>query len=140
MEINYRIAYEKVLLLEKEGLIKTTRLGNSRSCEFTYKFADKVFETEYNRKGSFSKIKIFLFCREGLAELQFHLSFYYLVHRQEVLQTSTQTRYFNNKLNEKRSEVLSPFGRKKIHLTAVTYKDFIYMAKSKEFTVVSEAY
>ena len=40
---------------------------------------------------------------------------------------------------KKRSEVLSPFGRKKIHLTAVTYKDFIYMAKSKEFTVVSEA-
>ena len=50
LKINYRIAYEKALSLEKEGLIKITKTGNSKICEFANKFNDKTFEAEYERK------------------------------------------------------------------------------------------
>ncbi len=140
LEINYRIAYEKVLLLEKEGLIKTTRLGNSRSCEFTYKFADKVFETEYNRKGELFKNKDFLVLQRRLAELQF--PFIVLLFGSQARGTAAKHSDIDILTisgNEKEIRSVISLWPEKIHLTAVTYKDFIYMAKSKEFTVVSEA-
>ena len=43
LKINYRIAYERVIVLEKEGLIKITLVGNSKLCEFTNNFNNKVY-------------------------------------------------------------------------------------------------
>ena len=50
LKINYRIAYERVAVLEKEGLLKVTRAGNSKICEFANKFNNKVYEAEYLRR------------------------------------------------------------------------------------------
>ena len=50
VKINYRIAHEKVNHLEKKGLIKITKAGNSRICELTYKFSVEIFQAEYERK------------------------------------------------------------------------------------------
>src|SRR3990167_6853820 len=71
IKINYRIAYEKVHLLEKDELIKITKAGNSKVCEFTYKFDDKVFEAEYSRRKKLFKNKDFLVLHNRLSLLNF---------------------------------------------------------------------
>lgn|SRR3989338_1066475 len=140
LKINYRIAYEKIMELQKEGLIKITKVGNSNTCEFAYKFNSRVFEAEYERRKDLFKNKDFLVLQRRLAELQFPFI---------ALLFGSQARGTANKHSdidiltiggdEKGIKVALSLLPEKIHVTAVTYKDFIYMAKSKEFTVVSEA-
>jgi predicted nucleotidyltransferase len=50
LEINYRIAYDEIRSLEKEQLIKTTKLGNSNQCIFSYQFHEKIVAVEEIRK------------------------------------------------------------------------------------------
>ena len=50
LKINYRIAYEEIIDLEKESLIKIAKIGNSKMCEFNYKFNSKLVEIEEVRK------------------------------------------------------------------------------------------
>ncbi len=140
IKINYRIAYEKVMLLEKEGLIKTTRTGNSKSCEFTYRFNNKVFGAEYERRGELFKNKDFLVLQKRLAELQF--PFIALLFGSQARGTATKHSDIDILTvsgDEKEIKIILSLWPEKIHLTAVTYKDFIHMAKSREFTIVSEA-
>ncbi len=140
LNINYRIAYEKIMGLEKEGLIKITKAGNSKTCEFTYKFDNKVFEAEYERRNDLFKNKDFLILQRRLAELQF--PFIALLFGSRA--SGTANKHSDIDLltiggDEKEIKVTLSLLPEKIHLTAVTYKDFIHMAKSREFTVVSEA-
>src|SRR3989339_1135260 len=71
LSINYRIAYEKIMKLEKEGLIKVTKVGNSKVCKFTYTFDSRVFQAEDSRRKDLFKIKDFLIIHNRLAELKF---------------------------------------------------------------------
>ena len=140
LKINYRIAYEKILQLEKEGLIRITKTGNSKMCLFANKFDKKVFEAEYERRNDLFKNKNFLVLYKKLAELQF--SFIALLFGSyakgnanrhsdiDILTIGGNGREINSTIS------LLP---QKIHLIHVTYRDFIHMAKSKEFTVISEA-
>ncbi|MFH1237453.1 MAG: nucleotidyltransferase domain-containing protein, partial [Candidatus Aenigmatarchaeota archaeon] len=73
LKINYRIAYEQAMNLEKDGLLKITRTGNSNICEFAHKFGSRVFEAEYLRREELLKNKDFLVIRNRLAELTFPL-------------------------------------------------------------------
>ncbi len=140
IKINYRIAYEKVLLLEKEGLIKITKAGNSNLCEFTNKFNEKVFQAEYERKKDLFKNKDFLIIHNRLSELKFPFI---------ALLFGSQAKGRANKHsdidilaiggNEKEIKTTTSLLPEKIHLTYVNYEDFMHMAKIKEFTVVSEA-
>ncbi|MEK6856988.1 MAG: hypothetical protein AABX39_00180, partial [Nanoarchaeota archaeon] len=57
LKINYRIVYEEIIKLEKEELIKITRQGNSKVCEFNYKFSSKIVEIEEKRKEELFKNK-----------------------------------------------------------------------------------
>jgi len=52
LKMNYRIAHEEITKLEKETLIKITRHGNSKVCEFSYKYHSKIVEVEEIRKQS----------------------------------------------------------------------------------------
>lgn len=140
LKINYRIAYEKVLLLEKEGLIKITKIGNSKSCEFTYKFDTKVFEAEFERKIDLFRNKNFLILHNRLTELSCPLIA--LLFGSEAKGTATKHSDIDILAiggDEREIKAALSLLPDKIHLTAVTYQDFIHMAKSKEFTVVSEA-
>ena len=71
LKINYRIAYEKILEFENEKVIRTTKAGNSKICEFTNRFNHNVFEAEYERKEEIFKNKDLLILHNRLAELQF---------------------------------------------------------------------
>ena len=138
--INYRIVYEKIKSLEKEGLIKVTKTGNTKVCKFTNKFNDKVFKAEYERRKELFKNKDFLVLYKRLAKLQF--PFVVLLFGSYAKGKATKGSDIDLLTiggDEKEIRAVISLWPEKIHLTSVTCKDFIYMAKSKEFTVVSEA-
>ncbi len=139
-KLNYRIAYEKVLTLQKEDLIKITTAGNAKLCECTYKFNNTLFETEYERRSELCKNKDFLIIQRRLSELKFPfiaLLFGSYAKGLENKHSDIDLLFIGGNEKELKSEIsLLP---DKIHVTYVTYQDFIHMAKSKEFTVVSEA-
>ncbi len=140
LKINYRIAYEKVIMLEKEGLIGITKAGNSKLCEFTSRFDNRVFEAEYLRRKELFKNKDFLIIHNRLSELKF--SFIALLFGSHA--KGTADRYSDIDIltiggNEKEIKATISLLPDKIHLTTLDYENFIHMAKSKEFTVVSEA-
>ena len=140
LSINYRIAYEKVVALEKEGLITVIRAGNSKLCGFSDRFDYKVYEAEYKRRADLFKDKNFWVIQNRLSELKFPFI---------VLLFGSYAKGTNVKHSD--IDILTIGGDQKeigktlsllpnkIHLTQVTYEEFIGMAKSKEFTAVSEA-
>src|SRR3989338_5905423 len=50
LKINYRIAHEEISSLEKDKLIKIEKHGNSKICQFDYKYSSKIVEVEEIRK------------------------------------------------------------------------------------------
>jgi len=140
LEINYRIAYEKVVMLEKEGLLKVTKVGNSKICEFTYKFNSKVYEAEYLRRLVLFKNKDFLVLGNRLAELNFvFIALLFGSHAKGTATKHSDIDILTIGGDEKAIQAAISLLPDKIHLTSVSYEDFTHMAKSKEFTVVSEA-
>ena len=140
LNINYRIAYEKVLELEREKLIQITKAGHSKICELTNNFNEKIFIAEYERRQDLFKNKDFLVIYNHLAELNF--SFIALLFGSHAKGTSTKHSDIDLLTiggNEKEITVKLSILPDKIHVTHVTYESFIEMALSKEFTVVSEA-
>ena len=141
LDINYRIAYERVAVLEKEGLLKITRAGSSKICEFTYQFNSKVYEAEYYRRMElFKKNKDFLVLRNRLAELNFvFIALLFGSHAKGTAKKHSDIDILAIGGDEKEIKSALSLLPDKIHLTHVAYKAFINMAKSREFTVVSEA-
>lgn len=140
LKINYRIAYERVGVLEKEGLLKITRAGNSKICEFTGNFNNKVYEAEYMKRMALFKNKDFLVLRNRLAELNFvFVALVFGSHAKGNADKHSDIDILAIDGEEKKIESVLSLWPEKIHLTQVTSEDFMRMARSKEFTVVSEA-
>ncbi len=140
LKMNYRIAYEKVMLLQKDGLIRITKAGNSKLCEFTNTFDSIVFEAEYERKKDLFKNKDFLILHNRLAELKFpFITLLFGSHAKGTADKHSDIDILAIGGDEKEIKATLSLLPHKIHLTFVTYEEFIRMAKSKEFTVVSEA-
>ena len=140
LKINYRIAYEHVMALEKEGLLKITKVGNSKICEFAYKFGSKVFEAEYSRRMVLLKNKDFLVLHNRLAELRFpFIALLFGSHAKETAGKHSDIDILAIGGDEKEIQATISLLPDKIHLTTVSYENFIRMARSREFTVVSEA-
>ncbi len=139
-KINYKSAYNSLKFLEKEKIATLERVGNTIICSFNSQFNDLVFKAEYLRKEELLKNKDFLIISNRLAELKF--SFIALLFGSYADGTSTKHSDIDlltvggDEKEIKRAISILP---EKIHLTSVSYKDFIYMAKSKEFNVVNEA-
>src|SRR3989339_150178 len=140
VKINYRIAYENISPLEIEEIIKVTKVGNSKICELTNKFNQELFEAEYERREELFKDKKFKVIYSHLAELQFpFIMLLFGSHAKGLAEKNSDIDILTIGGDEKKiSSELSLFPYK-IHLTSISYKEFINMAKSKEFTVVSEA-
>ncbi len=140
LKINYRIAYERSAVLEKERLLKITRVGNSKICEFAGMFNNKVYEAEYMRRMNLFKNKNFLIIRNRLAELNF--VFVLLLFGSYAKGTANKHSDIDILAiggDEKEIRATLSLLPDKVHLTHVTPEAFIHMAKSREFSVVSEA-
>mgnify|MGYP001557976525 FL=1 len=139
LKINYRIAYERIVtFLEKEGLLKNTKTGNSNICEFTYNFGSKVYEAELIRRLDLNKN--FSVIRNRLAELNFvFVALLFGSHAKGTATKHSDIDLLTIGGDEKEIKNVLSLLPDKIHLTQIKYVDFINMAKSREFTVVSEA-
>lgn len=139
-KINYRIAHEKVNSLGKNEIIRITKAGNSRICELTNKFDKDLFEAEYERRNDLFKNKKFRIIFNHLSELKFpFIAVLFGSQAKGNADKNSDIDVLAIGGDEKKiSSELSLFPYK-IHLTNISYEEFIQMAKSREFTVVSEA-
>ena len=140
LKINYRIAYEQAQKLEKEGLLKITKTGNSNICEFSGKFNEKIFEAEYSRRKDIFKNKDLMVLHSRLVELKFpFIALLFGSHAKGTANRHSDIDILTVGGSQKEIQAALDLLPDKIHLTAIGYEDFISMVKSKEFTVVSEA-
>lgn len=140
LKMNYRIAHEKVLQLEKEGLVKLTPIGNTRLCEITSKFSSRVFEAEYGRAKDAMKNKDILIITKALSELEFpFIALLFGSHASNTHNRHSDIDILTIGGDRKKIEECVSLLPDRIHLTPVTYAEFSHMAKSREFSVVGEA-
>ena len=139
-EINYKSAYNAVMKLAQQKLITLEKLGNTNLCSFNNHFNPLVFAVEYERRADLIKDKNFKVLYSTLKEIQ--LSFITLLFGSFAKKTTTKHSDIDLLIiSEKNTEIeqvllLIPL---EIHPTIISHKDFIAMAKSREFSVVSEA-
>ena len=143
LKINYRIVYEEIIKLEKEELIKITRQGNSKVCEFNYKFSSKIVEIEEKRKEELFKNKDIQLVFNRIKEVK--NPFYNLLLFGSYANKSNQKGSDidlclitdSSEINKEINSILSitPIN---VHLQEFTSKEFLTMLKSKEFNVGNE--
>ncbi len=139
-KINYKSAYMSLKDLAKEGIVTLKKQGNMTICSFNHEFNVSVFHVEYTRLQELLKDKNFLVLYNRLAKIneQFILLLFgsYSKGKQtkgsdiDLLLISNSPKPIETQIK------LLPLN---IHLTSITYENFEFMLKSKEFTVISEA-
>lgn len=138
-KINYKSAYNAIMKLEEERIINLERLGNTTSCSFNLKFSPRVFNVEYERRTSLLKNKNFeiIYSRLNKIPVQFiALLFGSYVKKTSDKHSDIDLLVIGRNLKEVEETIsLIPL---KIHLTLISEKEFLDMAKSREFSVVSE--
>lgn len=140
LNINYRIAHEKVIQLQQEKLIKITSSGNSKISQLTYQFNSLLFQAEYERRQDLLKNKNFLVLQKRLTNLPFpFIALLFGSYAKGTANKHSDIDLLTIGGDKKELATTLSLWPEKIHLTSLTYAEFIHMAKSKEFTVVSEA-
>jgi predicted nucleotidyltransferase len=142
LKIDYKLVHTNVSKLAKEGSIKIEDFGNTKRCSFDNFFNEEVYIVEKERTKDFLKNKNFLVMYNNLKKI--NSQFILLMFGSQVKGTANKHSDVDLLIvaNKEEAEAvdqkldLLPY---KIHLTSVSYEEFIQMLKSKEFTVVSEA-
>lgn len=141
-KINYKSAYNAVKALEKEEIVDLKRVGNTIICSFNNNFNHLVYKAEYLRREDLFKKKDFLVIYNQISKIE--SPFIALLFGSYIKGTATKHSDIDLLLicNEETSKKISSqlnLLTYDIHITNVNYESFIRMAKSKEFSVVSEA-
>lgn len=139
-EVNYKSAYMALGILEKKKIVNMEKTGNTTICSFNNNFDEMVFRAESLRREDLFRNKDFLIIHNRLSELKFPFI---------AVLFGSQAKGNSNKHsdidilsiggNEKKIRAALSLLPEKIHLTTISYESFIRMAKSREFSVVSEA-
>tara|TARA_Y100000310_G_C20490674_1_gene719049 strand:- start:166 stop:720 length:555 start_codon:yes stop_codon:yes gene_type:complete len=134
-KINYKSAYLAIKKLEE---VKRENLGNTTLCSFKNILTPLTFQVEFERRQKTLKNKDLNIIYSRLKELNF--PFIALLFGSQLKNPTkhsdidiliiTENKEINQTLQ------LIPLN---IHQTIISYKEFIQMTKSKEFSVVSEA-
>lgn len=141
-KINYKSAYNALKFLGKEGIADLKKAGNTTLCSFNGKFNELVFKAEYLRRKDLFAKKDFLVIYNSLAELKFPfimLLFGSYAKGTAAKHSDIDFLLISDEENIKKVENeinLLPYN---IHITSVKYENFIRMARSREFSAVSEA-
>lgn len=141
-KVNYKTAYSAVMKLEKGGAIRLERLGNTTRCHFAQKLNPLVFAAEDKRRSEFLKDKNIKILYGKLNHLPFPLTalvFGSYAKRVEKKGSDMDILAICEKERAHEIEATISILPLKIHLTIITPKEFLQMAKSKEFSVVGEA-
>lgn len=139
-KINYKSAYEAIQKLEEEGSITVLKKGQSRLCQFSQKLTPNVYQAEQNRLQNILKNKDLKIMYAQMQKVSTQCIV--LLFGSHVKGTQTKHSDYDFLLigteTQKVEKVLS-WIPKEIHITSISYEDFVQMLQSKEFTVVSEA-
>lgn len=140
LNINYRIAHTQIKLLETEKIIKIKKAGNSLLCSLTNNFNEKIYLAEHLRRSQLSKDKDFqqIINRYNNAKQNYILLLF------GSFAKNKQTKHSDIDLlaithNPKEIEEITKLIPKAIHLTTVSYQEFLYMKNSNEVSVGKEA-
>ncbi len=139
-EINYKSAYNALKNLEERELVNLQKTGNTTICSFNNNFSELVFQAEYSRREELFQNKDFLIIHNRLAELKFpFIALLFGSHAKGSADRHSDIDILTIGGNQKEIRATLSLLPDKIHLTAISYEEFIHMSRSKEFTAVSEA-
>lgn len=140
--VNYKTAYNAIMALEKKGVVRLEKLGNTTKCHFAHKLDSMVYAAEDKRRSGLLKDKNIKVLYEKLNRLQFpFITLVFGSHAKRAVKKGSDLDILSISEKERVPEIESAISLLplKIHLTAVTTKEFLQMSKSREFSVVSEA-
>ncbi len=139
-KINYKSAHGAVMRLKKAELISFERVGNTIAVGFKNDFSSLVFSVEDERR---RKLLRNPHSNELYRRVQSVVpSFVLLVFGSSAKGTATKHSDMDVMVISDESKDVEDVLRLlplKLHVVSLTRKEFLQMAKSKEFSVVSEA-
>jgi predicted nucleotidyltransferase len=138
-KINYKSAYEAIKKLENENSITLTKKGNTVLCQFKRKFNESVYLAEKSRLDELLKKKHFRTIKEELTEVKF--PFIALVFGSYAKNKQTKNSDIDLLLiseHPKEIEQKLHWIPLDLHITSLTFNDFLEMLNRKSFDVVSE--
>jgi hypothetical protein len=139
-KVNYKSAYNALKTLEKRKLVNMEKTGNTTICSFSNNFDELVFQAECLRREELFRNKDFLILHNRLSELKFpFIALLFGSQAKGNADKHSDIDILSIGGDEKRIRATLSLLPDKIHLTATSYESFIRMAKSREFSVVSEA-
>jgi len=139
-KINYKSAYNVMIKLKIEGLVDFQRVGNAINCSFSKNFNSSVFNVEYERRNELIKNSNFRVIYESLNKISF--PFIVLLFGSHAKKTATKHSDIDLMIisdNPKKIHEAISLIPLKIQAIPLTPQEFCSMAKSREFSVVSEA-
>jgi predicted nucleotidyltransferase len=143
LKINYRIVYEEIMTLHKEGLISVVKQGNSQICSFNYVFSSKFVEIEKVRiqevfKNTDIKL-IYHRIREVKNPFYCLILFGSFANKKNTKGSDIDLCLItdNKNINKQVNDILS-ITPMNIHLQEFTSEQFLQMLKSKESNVGNE--
>lgn len=140
--MDYKNAYGIVKRLEKEGLISLEKVGNSNVCKLARKPHPLIYEAENERRENLLKDSKINAIYEKLKVLQFpFMALVFGSHAKGEAKKGSDVdlMVICEKGREKGIEDVVSILPFDIHLVPLTPEEFLSMAKSREFSVVSEA-
>ncbi len=139
-KINYKSAHGAVMKLKKAGIIDLKKIGNTSSILFNKNFNQLVFNAECERREKLLKNSDFneLYNRLNKINSSFILLLFGSYAKGTATKHSDIDLMIIGENNDKIEEAIRLIPLK-IQLIPLTPQEFIKMAKSKEFSVVSEA-
>ncbi|MFH1065901.1 MAG: nucleotidyltransferase domain-containing protein [Nanoarchaeota archaeon] len=138
--INYKSAYNVISKLREDGSVTLEKLGNTTLCSFSGRLSPHVFTAEFMRREKLLKNPSFkvLYSKLNKINMPFIALLFGSFAKKEagkfsdidILVIAEEAKAIEQAIS------LIPLN---IHLTVIKTSEFPEMAKSREFTVVSEA-
>lgn len=141
-KVNYKTAYEAVQKLVKEGVLDVKKIGRASYCTFNNRFNPTVFMAENSRREELLRNKDLRVMYEKLNALPrpfIALVFGSYAKGKAGKGSDIDLLVIGDEKDTKKVQETLSLLPLQIHVTAATQAEFLSMANSREFTVVSEA-
>lgn len=142
IKLDYKAVYLIIKKLEKEKIIKLERFGKALKCSLNKKTHPLIFKAEFDRREKLLKNKNIevLYKKLNFLPFCFIALIFGSYSKNKISKNSDIDLMIICEKNRQREieQVISLLPLN-IHLITLTYEEFLNMAKSREFSVVSEA-
>jgi predicted nucleotidyltransferase len=141
-KIDYKNTYNIIKRLNAQGLVQLERFGQALKCTLNRKPHPLIFEAEYERRERLLKNKDMKVLYTKLNQLSFPavtLLFGSYAKEQAGKGSDMDLIVICEKTRAKEVESILSLIPLNIHLTLLTWEEFLAMAKTREFNVVQEA-